>query len=78
MNRLDALLRALEWRENLPDGDPCKHMSDAAMMDALNERFNQGRARLKAPIGYSDPTGDIAAAKADRGRRGRLRSRSRG
>lgn len=76
MNRLDALLRALEWRENLPDGDPCKHMSDAAMMDALNARFNQGRARLKAPIGYSDPTGDIAAAKADRGRRGRTRKRA--
>lgn len=75
MNRLDALLRALEWRDSLPDGDPCKHMSDAAMMDALNARFNQGRAHLKEPIWYADPTGDVATAKADRRRRGRTRKR---
>lgn len=69
MDALDAMSQAILYRNQLPDNDPGKMMSDADMLRIIQNGMSRNRAKHRPAINYADPTGDMAVARADRGRR---------
>lgn len=69
MDALDAMSRAITYRDQLPDNDPGRSMSDSDMLQVIQEGMTENRTRHRPSIDYADPTGDQAAARADRSRR---------
>lgn len=69
MDALDAMSQAILYRNQLPDGDPGRRMSDSDMLRIIQEGMTETRTRHRPSIDYADPTGDQAVARVDRSRR---------
>ena len=69
MDALDAMSQAIHYRNQLPDDDPGRSMSDNDMLQIIQEGMTENRTKHRPSIDYADPTGDQAAARADRSRR---------
>jgi hypothetical protein len=69
MDALDAMSRAITYRDQLPDNDPGRSMTDKDMLGIIEANTHMNRPRHRPTITYADPTGDQAAARADRSRR---------
>lgn len=64
MDHMDALLTGLVINEEQGLG-----LTPRQIRDAINRRLNTSRPRERPTITYPDPTGNEAAARADRSRR---------
>lgn len=64
MDHTDALLTGLVINEEQGLG-----LTPKQIRDAINRRLNTSRPRERPTIDYADPTGNEAAARADRSRR---------
>ncbi|MEV8166204.1 hypothetical protein AB0O80_10505 [Rothia kristinae] len=64
MDHTDALLTGLLINEEQGLG-----LTPGQIRDAINRRLNTSRHKQRPTITYQDPTGNEAAARADRSRR---------
>ena len=49
MDALDAMSRAITYRDQLPDNDPGRSMTDKDMLQIIQEGMTQNRTKHRSP-----------------------------